>query len=474
MSENAVRWRAPFEVPAMSFDHALATLKSVGRFGISPLLETVEDMLAELAHPDLAFRSVQVVGTNGKTSTSRYTAAILAGEGFRVALYTSPELVSYTERMEIDGTPISEEAFAWGIALAMEAGKRVNSRRTSAGERPYDITEFDLLTVAALCIFADAQVDVTVLECGMGGRWDATSATASIEAVAVTGVGLDHMRILGNTLEEIASEKAAVIKSGRSCVLGAGTSVPTSVEDVFLNQCAQQGVTPTLVRPYEACDAPGILEQGHARNTSSYPMVRWHNTHMPHRIGDTLIERVETPFATYETLGSLKPAYQAGNIVCAVALAEAFLGHALNNEQLERSIVSCPTPGRFDVVRAEPLVLVDACHNPQSVRAFLSALDAIEPDVSRRPALLVAVFADKDVEGICELLANAFPRIYVTATASARALPASELAQIFESHKATPQAVFDNVTLALDALTDEPFIACGSISLAGEIIGILR
>lgn len=308
-----------------------------------------------------------------------------------MALYTSPELVSYTERMEIDGKPISEEFFARGIALAMEAGKRVNSRRRDAGERPYDITEFDLLTVGAVCIFADAQVDVAVLECGMGGRWDATSAVESIEAVAVTGVGLDHMRILGDTLEEIASEKAAVIKSGRACVLGAGTSTPTSVEDVFLNQCAQQGVTPTLVRPYETCDAPGILEKGQARDTRSYPVVRWHNIHMPHRIGDTLIERVETPFALYETVGSLKPAYQAGNIACAIALAEVFLGRALNNEQLEQSIVLCPTPGRFDVVRAEPLVLVDACHNPQSIRAFLSALDAIEPDVARRPALLVAV-----------------------------------------------------------------------------------
>ena len=474
MIDTATSWTAPFAVSEMSFTEALATLKGVGRFGISPLLETVEDMLAELGNPDLAFRSVQVVGTNGKTSTSRYTAAILAGEGFRVALYTSPELVSYTERMEVDGKPVSEKVFARGIALAVEAGKRVNTRREHAGERPYDITEFDLLTVAALCIFADAQVDVAVLECGMGGRWDATSAAGSIEAVAVTGVGLDHMRILGNTLEEIAAEKAAVIKSGRACVLGAGTSTPTSVEDVFLEQCAQQQVIPTLVRPYEASDAPGVLEQGLARDTGSYPCVRWHITHTPHRIGDTLIEQVKTPRATYETLGSLKPAYQAGNIACAVALTEAFLGRELNQEQLELSIVSCPTPGRFDVVRAEPLVLVDACHNPQSVRAFLAALDAIEPDIARRPALLAAVFADKDVESICELLAGAFPRIYVTATSSPRALPAHELAQIFSAHKATPQAIFDNVELALASLTEESLIGCGSITLAGEVIGLLR
>ena len=431
-------------------------------------------MLAELGHPDRAFRSVQVVGTNGKTSTSRYTAAILAGEGFRVALYTSPELVSYTERMEIDGKPISEELFARGIALAMEAGKRVNSRRRDAGERPYDITEFDLLTVGAVCIFADAQVDVAVLECGMGGRWDATSAVESIEAVAVTGVGLDTYVFLAIRLKRLLQKKQRLSNLDAPVCWERALLHPPLLRMSFLISVLSKELHQHLFVLMRHAMRQASLEKGQARDTRSYPVVRWHNIHMPHRIGDTLIERVETPFALYETVGSLKPAYQAGNIACAIALAEVFLGRALNNEQLEQSIVLCPTPGRFDVVRAEPLVLVDACHNPQSIRAFLSALDAIEPDVARRPALLVAVFADKDVEGICELLAGAFPRVYVTATASARALPAHQLAQIFEAHQATPQAVFDNVGRALDSLTDEPFIACGSISLAGEIIGALR
>ena len=221
----------------LSYAEALQTLRAACKFGIQPMLETVVDMLAELGDPDLSFRSLQIAGTNGKTSTSRYVAAILRGQGLRVALYTSPELVSLTERMEVDGVPVSEGAFARSVAAAAEAGRRVNVRRRASGERPYDVTQFDILTVAACVAFAQADVDVAVLECGMGGRWDATSAVKSIEAVAVTGVGLDHTRILGDTLEAIAGEKAAIIRCGQSCVFGVGTATPDSVEDVFLDRC---------------------------------------------------------------------------------------------------------------------------------------------------------------------------------------------------------------------------------------------
>ena len=136
-------YQLPFDIPHTTYDEALGMLHSALRFGICPMLESVEDMLAELDNPDLAFQSVQIAGTNGKTSTARFTAAILRGEGLRTALYTSPELVSYTERMEVGGSPVSEDAFARGIVAAREAGRRVNAKRTSAGERPYDITEFD-------------------------------------------------------------------------------------------------------------------------------------------------------------------------------------------------------------------------------------------------------------------------------------------------------------------------------------------
>lgn len=455
-------YQLPFEVPEISYEEALAIVRGALRFGIEPLLETVEDMLAELGDPDLAFECVQIAGTNGKTSTSRYTAAILAGEGLRTALYTSPELVSYTERMEVAGAPVCEEAFAHGVSAAHVAGELVNARRAEQGLRPYDITEFDTLTVAAMVVFAEAGVDVAVLECGMGGRWDATSAAKSIRTVAVTGIGLDHMRILGDTLEAIAGEKAAIIKPGRACVLGTGTAEPESVERVFLDQAAASGVTPILVRPEGAGERDDL------------PRASFRVTKVPRRLGGPLELDVTTPRATYPELAALKPSYQAQNIACAVTLAEAHLGRALDAEALFTSVVQCPTPGRFQLLRPEPPLLIDACHNPQSVETFLAALEDVLPAGEPRPLLLAAVLADKDVRGIVDLLARAFPRVAVTQTASPRALPAAELAERFVAAGAEVVGTYPTVEGAASALCGESCVACGSITLAGELAALFR
>ena len=467
-------YAVPFDVPELGYEEALHELHATLKFGIQPMLETVVDMLAECGDPDLCYDCVQVAGTNGKTSTSRYAAAILAGEGYKTALYTSPELVSYTERMEVAGKPVSEAAFAHGLSAAIEAGKRVNERRSAAGERPYDVTEFDLLTVAALVVYAEAGIDVAVLEVGMGGRWDATSAAKSIKAVAVTGVGLDHTRILGDTLEAISGEKTAVIQRGRSCVLGVGTATPNSVEDVFLGQCAREGVMPVLLRPLDLADAAGEMADGVPRAHAGMPRASYEVTRRPARIGAPLELTVTTPHATYTEIAALKPAYQAANIACAVVLCENYLGRALGAQKLYGSVVACPTPGRFDVVRPDPVALIDACHNPQSVETFLTAVRAIAPQVDDRPALLAAVLADKDVEGIVKLLSNEFPCVYVTQTTSPRALPAEELAASFERAGATVAGVYPTVAQAVEALAEVSYVACGSITLAGEVAGILR
>lgn len=467
-------YQLPFDVPAISYEEALAIVHGALRFGIGPLLETVEDMFHELGNPDLAFECVQVAGTNGKTSTARYTAAILAGEGLRVALYTSPELVSYTERMEIGGAPVSEEAFAHGVSAAHVAGERVNARRAAAGLCPYDVTEFDTLTVAAMVVFAEAGVDVVVLECGMGGRWDATSAAKSIRTVAVTGIGLDHTRVLGDTLEKIAGEKAAIIRRGRACVLGVGTATPASVEDVLLGQARTEGVEPVLLRPADPADAAGEMQPGSLREHAGLPRASYRITKRPHRLGAPLEFTVTTPRATYAELACLKPAYQAANVACAVALAEAHLGRALDAEVLFTSVVRCPTPGRFQLLRPDPPVLVDACHNPQSVSAFLSAVADIAPVRDARPTLLAAVLADKDVEGIVGLLADAFPRVAVTQTASPRALPAEKLAVAFREAGAEVVGAYPSVAQAASALCGESYAACGSITLAGELMGLFR
>ena len=454
-------YHIPFEVSDYTYEQAMSALQATKKFGIQPLLESVSEMLLELKNPDECFRSVQIAGTNGKTSTSRYTAAFLREEGLKTALYTSPELVKYTERMEIDGAPVTEEVFGHGIAAAVAAGKRVNAARIAAGRRAYDITEFDLLTVAALTVFAEAGVDVAVLECGMGGRWDATSAAKNITSVAITGIGLDHTRILGNTLEEIAGEKAAIIQRGRSCVLGVGTATPASVEEVFLSRAAEQGVAPTLLRATDVCDVAGEMQEGMVRHHADLPCATFAITKHPTHLGFPLELTVKTR-------------YQAANIALALCLAEDFLDRVLDADKAFDAAISCPTPGRFQLLRPDPLVLIDAAHNPQSVATFLTAIRDVEPNPLHRPKLLTAVLADKDVFGIAELLAKEFPAVIVTQTDSARALPADELAKIYRDLGARVEGVFPTVEKAVRALARESYVACGTITLAGEVMSSLR
>lgn len=463
-------YKVPFEFSELGYDEASAMAHDCGFFGNTsdPLLETVVDMLDELGRPDASYDVIQIAGTNGKTSTSRYTAAILAGQGKKCALYTSPELVEMRERMEVGGEPVSREAFARGISAAAEAGRRVNARREAAGEDPFRVTEFDLLTCAALVVFAEAEVDVAVLEVGLGGRWDATSATHPV-VTCVTGIGLDHCRILGDTLELIAAEKAAVIKPGQRCVLGVGTATPDSMEDVILSRCAEVGVEPVLLRPADPADAPGEMHPGTPRVHSELLHATYMVTKRPERLGAPLELDVTTPRATYPELAALKPVYQAANIACAVCLAEEYLGRALDAEGLFTSVVQCPTPGRFQLMRPEPPLLIDACHNPQSVAAFLSAVRAVSPDRASRPLLLCAVLADKDVKGIVDLLSADFPRVAVTQTSSPRALPATELADLFAAAGCEVVGTYATVGSALSSICGESCVACGSITLAGEV-----
>lgn len=449
-------YTVPFDVPELSFVDAVALAADTGTISgdAGPLLETVVDMLDELKRPDAYYDCLQIAGTNGKSSTTRFAAALLHGEGMHTALYTSPQLVRYPERMEIDGSVVTDETFAHGVSAAREAGRRVNKRRTEHGEPAYTITPFDLLTVAALVIFAEAQVDVAVLEVGMGGRWDATSATNPV-AVAITGIGLDHMQILGNTLAEIAGEKAAVIKPGRFVVLGEGTHEP-SVQTVMDTQCKYAGVTPQVV---------------------SHTVL-----HEPAYLGDELIVEVPGQFATY-IVHLIKPIYQAQNVACALQLVEGYLGRALDSDAFVASLLTCPTPGRFDVVRRDPMVLIDACHNPQSCEQFVQALNEISPEVSERPTLLIAALSDKDVAGIVDVLVPAFPHIVVTQTASERALPCNELVELVRKRLAadgrpTTDLCGSYVTVreALNTFhkLESPLVAAGTITLAGEVAGLLR
>lgn len=431
-------YTVPIKTKALTYGEACKALTLQMRVGIDPVLETVVEMLEVLGNPQTFFDVIQIGGTNGKTSTSRYTAAFLQA-GLKeesdnapkyvplVGLYTSPELERINERIVIAGKDVADELFATGVAAAQAAGEKVNHERLLAGEGLYNITQFDLLTVAALVVFALQGVKVAVLEVGMGGRWDATTATAPL-ITAITGVDLDHTKILGETKAQIAEEKAAIIKPGQRVFLGEGVLGDAEVRPILESRCVACGLEPEYIS-----------------------------------IQDSLLQDLS---------GMRIPHYQAANIALAKALAEAYLNHNLSAKTTASVLEHTHIPGRFELLSNDPLHIIDAAHNPQSVRISMDELAAFQVSYEKPINVLVAIFADKDTKKMAAIIAHSLDPaagIYVTQTQNERCLSAARLAEIFSEAGRAPVRIFESVPEACNALASEDYFAIGTITLAGEV-----
>ena len=395
----------------MNYEESVAALESALKFGIDPSLEPIRKMCAAMGMPQDAYDCVQVAGTNGKSSVTRMTAAILRGQGRKVGLYTSPELVRYPERMEIDGKVVSDQYFADAVEAALKA----------AEECGLEATEFELLTAGALWLFAREGVDVAVLECGLGGRWDATSVCTPKVAV-ITGIALDHTHILGNTLEAIAGEKAPIIKAGCKAVLAPALAA----REVFDARIAEVGAQAVEVDPLMG------------------ELFAFAVAHMP--------------------------SYQRQNAAVAFVAAKALVG-PISIEEAEEALRGLQIPGRFETLRREPPLLIDAAHNPQSAHVLAEEVERRFPERAARPTLLLGVLADKDVKGVVGELAPLFNRVVCTQSASPRAIAAGELADIVTAAGCKDVRVIATIPEALAVLEDTPTIASGSITVAGEVKG---
>jgi len=434
----------------MTYSEALAALRRALVFGINPSLDGITKLATELGRPQDGFASVQITGTNGKSSTARITAALLEAEGLRTGLYTSPELERYPERIELGTTVVSDDDFALALSAALDAAVRLRGATSLGTDTGF--TEFELLTAAALWLFRERDVELAVLEVGLGGRWDATSVVAPSVAV-ITGVGLDHTGILGDTLEAIAAEKAAIIRPATAPVLGPGT---VGVESVFLARSESLGTHARAVR-----------EDGAPTPVAEALTVRFRITARPTHPGDTTVVAVRGIHGTYDDLALVGPAYQAGNIATAVATAEAALGRALDPDRARAALATLTIPGRFELMRAEPPVVIDASHNPQAAAVLADAIRDAWPDPTRRPVVLLGIFADKDAAGIVEALAPVAGSFAVTRSSSPRAMPAAALAWLVESVSGTaPRVVTETVGEALAALESS---APGGLVITGVV-----
>jgi dihydrofolate synthase/folylpolyglutamate synthase len=362
--------------PAWSARQAEAHLRSLELFGMRFGLDRMRRMMTVLGSPQRRYETIHVLGTNGKSSTTRMTAAILERHGLRTASYTSPHLISYSERVQIGEREIDEQELADGIARAAWAAERVN--RTLAGDD--HVTQFELLTAAALWTMAERDVEVAVIEAGLGGRYDATSVIDA-RVTALTNVGLEHTRWLGPTVHDIAEEKLAVLGEHSTLVLGAELA-PEAL--AVAERVARERDAQLLIAPREPSPGAAAL--------------------------------------------AAKGGFQRRNFALAELAARSYLqahGIAANEQAIAAAAAATVVRGRLQVVAESPLTVLDGAHNPHAVAALVRALPELVGD--RPLALVLGVLDDKDAASMLELLLPLCERAWFTAPPSGRALPPAAL-----------------------------------------------
>lgn len=421
-----------------SYALALERLGQALTFGIHPSLDGIRDLTEALGCPERECRCVQVTGTNGKTSVTRMTGALLTAHGYRTGVYTSPHLVSYTERITIDGEPLSESVFAAVLNDVFDVADSL--------ER--DFTEFELLTAAALHAFHLNKVEFACLEVGMGGRWDATSVVDPTVAV-ITGVALDHTERLGTTREAIAEDKAHIITARSVPIIGPGCD---GVEHIFEARALSLG-------------HPRVMRVGLAEDDD----VHWSIVRCPHTPGGTLTLDINGVRDYRVSIHA--PAYQASNVALAMAAAGAALFNVLDPTAVDAALRPMTFPGRFELLRRDPPLVLDGAHNPDAAAVLASAIrDSFRHEL---PVIVLGVLTDKDVEGIVRALADVASVFVATENGSPRCLPAAELAEVVLSVTGNRAIVAPDLHDALAVARERGDVAgvvvTGSLYTAGAV-----
>ncbi|MCW3030442.1 MAG: FolC bifunctional protein [Solirubrobacterales bacterium] len=399
-------------------------LRSLELFGMRFGLDRMRRMMTVLGSPQSRYECIHVLGTNGKTSTTRMTAAILQRHGLSTAAFTSPHLASYRERLQIDEREIDGEELAEAIARAASAAERVN--RTLAEDD--HVTQFELLTAAALWAIAQREVDVAVIEAGLGGRYDATSVIDA-RVTALTNVGLEHTRWLGPTVRDIAEEKLAVVAERSTLALGAQLDADALV--VAERVAGERGAR--LLRASERASAPELLAGGD---------------------------------------------FQQRNFALAELVATTFLrevGVEPRADAIAAAARTTDVRGRLQVVTRDPLTVLDGAHNPHAARALASSLPAL---VAGRPlALVLGVLEDKDAVGMLQALLGLCERAWFTAPPSPRALSPAALQSLarqlgFERVECepSPQRALAQAQQWARGRGEGAVVATGSVYLVGALL----
>jgi dihydrofolate synthase/folylpolyglutamate synthase len=424
-----------------------------GRWGegrMQPSLERIAALVDLLGQPQRNYRAIHLTGTNGKTSTARMVDELLLGFGLRTGRFTSPHLSHITERIVLDGEPVTPRTFVEGYREIAPYLELVD------GQYDVKLSFFEVMVALAYSIFADAPVDVAVVEVGLGGEWDATNVIDG-EVAVVTPIDLDHVQYLGDTVGRIATEKAGIIKAGATAVLAAQ---PPEAAAELLRRA-------------------GSVEAAVAREGLEFGVIERRVA-----VGGQVITVQGLAGVYDEIFLPLHGAHQAENAACALAAVEAFFGVGAGTGGLDADIVRAAfaavrSPGRLEAVRSAPTILIDAAHNPHGMAASVAAIS--EAFDFRRLIGVLAVLGDKDVTGMLERLEPVVDELVVTQNSSLRAVSADTLAAqavaVFGADRVTVEPRLDDAIEAAvrlaedtgdDVLSGSGVLVTGSVITAGE------
>jgi dihydrofolate synthase / folylpolyglutamate synthase len=419
-----------------------------------PSLDRIQEICSLLGDPQGAFEAVHLTGTNGKTSTTRMVERLLREHGLRTGRFTSPHLTDVRERIALDGVPLDPERFADVYDEVEPYVDLVDARSAERGGPR--VTYFEVLVAMAYAAFADTPVDVAVVEVGLGGSWDATNVIDARVAV-VTPIGIDHERFLGHDVASIATEKAGIIKPGATAVI---SEQPDEAMEVLLARAAEVGAT--------------ALREGYEFSVISREVA----------VGGQVVTLQGRNRAYEEIFLPLHGEHQAHNAAAALAAVEALLDTAqgLDPDVVRAALAGVTSPGRLEVVRRSPTVVVDAAHNPAGAQVLA---DSLEEAFGFTDLIgLVAILEDKDAEGILGVLEPVLSEVVISRTSSPRSIPPDELGDIardvFGDERVT---VFERLDDALDHAMGRAelggqigggVLATGSVTMAADVRVLLR
>ena len=422
-----------------TYEEAIGWIHSRLKFGIKPGLERMRWMLEELGNPERHIKCVHLAGTNGKGSTLTYMRYMLEGAKYKVGTFTSPYIESFNERISVNGTPIADEEITELVKLVKPVVEILDE--TDVGEA----TEFEIITVMAICYFGKFNFcDVVLFETGLGGRFDSTNVIHPVLTI-ITNIGHDHMHILGNTLGEIAYEKAGIIKSG--------VPVITGVQDEEALQVIQNVAKENHANLYEMGNHFTALHKQSSEDGEQFDFT--------------------CPFASFEDVRiTMKGSHQVGNAalaLMAIMYVKTYLSFLIEEEEIRTGLQEAYWVGRFEKLQSNPDIIIDGAHNPEGIESLVKTVEAHYKD--KNVIVLFTALGDKQLHNMVGQLETIADEIIFTTFAFDRAISADKLASYSQKES---KLVFENWKEAIDTKVEmiaenDVFIITGSLYFISEV-----